>query len=374
MARRKVLYLCHTLAVGGAENLILSSVRHLPRERYEVGVGCIVSEGPLAAEVRDAGSAVTCLGRVPGWRDPLAVAALVRYLRSEQPDVVHTFLLTANLYGRLAAILAGVPVIVASEVNMYRWKARRHALAERLLARRTNCIVASARVVKDYYVAQVGVSPARVQVIYNGVDSVQTPTVTDREGIRLGLGLPPDEVVWAVVARFTEQKGLPYLIEALAAMPPASRPWLLLVGDGPQRQLLERQVQVAALTDRVRFVGIRRNLDDIFLSVDGFVLPSLWEGLPIALLHAMAAGLSVIATAVGGNGEVVVHGETGWLVPPADTRALREALERLTGDAELRSRLGKNARKTILSRFSIARYIEEIDRLYTRLLAEPQAA
>lgn len=358
--------------MGGAENLILSSARYLPKDRYEVSVCCIVSEGPLAAEVRGAGCPVTCLGRVPGWRDPLALAVLVRYLRRERPEVVHTFLLTANLYGRLAAILARVPVIVTSEVNVYSRKARRHVLAERLLAMGTSRIVASARAVKDRYVAQVGVFPDQVDVVYNGVDWGDRPARADRERARLGLGLPLDEVVWAVVARLTEQKGLPYLLDALAAMPRASRPWILLVGDGPQRPTLERQARDLGVTDRVRFTGTRRDLEELFAAADGFVLPSLWEGLPISLLHAMAAGLPVVSTAVGGNTEVVVHGETGWLVPPRDSAALREAIERLTGDCELRSRLGKEAREVASARFSIARYVAEIDGLYERLCTGPR--
>ncbi|HWW88522.1 MAG TPA: glycosyltransferase, partial [Vicinamibacterales bacterium] len=162
--RTRVLYLAHAFAVGGAEEMVLNLVRHLPR-RFEPKVCCIHELGAMGVEIQAAGVPVTVLGLNPGLRRPWDVARLREFLTDTHPAIVHTFLLTASLYGRLAATLAAVPIIIGSEVNIYSQKRAHHVLAERLLMRGTDCVVASAESVRDFYVQQVHADPARVEVI-----------------------------------------------------------------------------------------------------------------------------------------------------------------------------------------------------------------
>lgn len=366
--RFRVLYIAHTLAIGGAEELILNLMTHLPPDRWEPRVYCIESEGPIGREIRATGHPVTALGRVPGLRDPLAVIELVRTIRQARPHIAHTFLLTGNLYGRLAAILARVPVVIATEVNIYANKHLRHVLAERLLARGTHAVVASAQAVKAHYVRQVAVEPARVEVIYNAVDWAQLRTTASRAELRRRLSLPEDALVAGVIARLTEQKGHVDLLEAVARTPGLGDLFLVVVGDGPLRSVLEARAQALGLSSRVRFLGARRDLGDLLSAMDLFVLPSLWEGVPLALVLAMGAGLPVIAAAVGGIPEVVTDGATGVLVPPADGSALGLALARLASDATGRACLGKAAREFVLPRFSVSGYVKTVTALYERLL------
>jgi len=201
--------------VGGAEEMVLNLVRHLPR-RFEPLVCCIHEAGPIGEEIRKTGTPVTVLGLTPGMRRLTDIGGIRRYLREARPHIVHTFLLTASLYGRLAAILARVPIIIGTEVNIYQHKRPAHAAAERLLMAGTDRIVASADSVRDFYLKQVHADPAKVDVIHNAVDFSQGEATRSRAEMRASLGLSADARVAGVIARLTEQKGHRYLFEALS--------------------------------------------------------------------------------------------------------------------------------------------------------------
>src|SRR5262249_52738085 len=167
--RIRVVYRAHAFRAGGAEEMVLNLVRRLP-PRFEPMVCCIHEAGPIGEEIRRTGTPVAVLALDPGVRRPWDVLRIRRYLRDAAPQIVHTFLLTASLYGRLAAILGRVPIVIGTEVNIYAHKRRRHALAERLLMSGTDRVVVSAESVRDFYVRQLHADPAKVDVIHNAVD------------------------------------------------------------------------------------------------------------------------------------------------------------------------------------------------------------
>lgn len=365
--RIRVVYLAHAFMVGGAEEMVLNLVRHLPA-RFEPLVCCIHEAGPIGEEIRKTGTPLAVLGLTPGLRRPGDIGGIRRYLRDTRPQIVHTFLLTASIYGRLAAILERVPVVIGTEVNIYEHKRFAHALAERLLMAGTDRIIASADSVRDFYVKQVHADPAKVDVIYNAVDFAQADATMSKAEMRTSLRLPSDARVAGVIARLTEQKGHRYLFEALASVPALSNVHLLVVGGGERRDALGRDVSAKGLSSRVHFLGPRRDLGNLLAAMDVFVLPSLWEGLPLSMVLAMGAGVPVVATRVAGIPEVVDDGRTGLLVPPRDAGALGEALARVCSDAQLRARIGAAARAAVLPRFGIDRYVDSIVGLYDRLL------
>jgi glycosyltransferase involved in cell wall biosynthesis len=370
--RTRVVYLAHTFEVGGAEDVVLNLVRHLP-ERFEPIVCCIHDPGPIGHEIRAAGIPVTALGLNPGLRRPWDVARIRRFLRETRPRIVHTFLLPASLYGRLAALLARVPILIGSEMNIYERKRPRHALAERLLMSGTDCVVAAAQSVRDFYIRQVHADPAKVDVIYNAVDFAHLQPTADRDQTRRSLGIPADAAAVAVVGRLTEQKGHRYLLDALAHTPSLDRVHLLVAGDGDLRAALPDCAAALGLSSRVHFAGIRRDVGNLLHAVDLFVLPSLWEGLPLALVLAMAAGLPVVATRVGGVAEIVEDGRTGLLVPPADAAALGRAVARLIADPARARALGDAARVEVRPKFGVDSYVASVVGLYDRLLRERAA-
>ena len=370
MARRaRVLYLSHAFMVGGAEEMVLNLVRHLP-DRFEPFVTCINQAGPIGEEIRKTGVPFRVLGLDPGLRRPWHLLGIQRHLRELRPDIVHTFLLTASLYGRLAAMLARVPIIVGTEVNIYEHKRAHHALAERLLMHGTDRVVVSAESVRDFYIGQVHADPARVDVIYNAVDWSQLQTTMPSGALRASLGVPAGVPVAGIIARLTEQKGHRYLLDAVAETPELASLHLLVVGDGGLRDDLRARVDRLGLSRRVHFLGARRDLGNLLAAVDLFVMPSLWEGLPLSMVLAMGGGLPVVATRVAGIPEVVRDGATGVLVPPADVPALGSALARLVSDPALRRTLGDAAAAFVRPRFGVDGYVDAVTGLYDRLLAE----
>jgi glycosyltransferase involved in cell wall biosynthesis len=367
--RTRVVYLVHSLSVGGAEDLLLNLVRHLP-SRFEPMVCCINSAGPIGEEVRGTGTPISVLALTPGWRRPWHLAGLRRYLRDVKPAIVHTFLLTASLYGRLAAMLERVPIVIGTEVNIYERKRPHHVLAERLLMNGTDRVIVSARSVRDFYVRQLNADPSKVDVIYNAVDwailaSGETPGA--RERVRAELGLEPGARVAGVSARLTEQKGHRFLFDALAS-PALADVRLVIMGDGPLRGELQALAQQLGIASRVIFLGVRRDVGDLLAALDVFVMPSLWEGLPLALILAMGAGLPVVATAVAGVPELVTDGETGWLVPPGEPVALSRTLADVLADRERAKSVGAAAKQWVRPRFGVDEYVAAVVALYDRLL------
>jgi glycosyltransferase involved in cell wall biosynthesis len=366
--RTRVAFIAHAFMVGGAEEMVLNLVRHLP-DRFEPIVCCINEAGPIGEEIRKTGVPFHVLHLNPGLRRPGHVLGIARHLRELQPDIVHTFLLTASLYGRLGAILAGVPIIIGTEVNLYEHKQAHHAIAERLLMRWTDRVVVSAESVRDFYIQQVHAASSKVDVIYNAVDWSQLQTTTSREAMRESVGVPVGAPLAGIIARLTEQKAHRYLFDAMAATPGLAPLHLLVVGDGDLRDDLHARAERLGLSARVHFLGARRDLGDLLVSIDIFVMPSLWEGLPLSMVLAMGAGLPVVATRVAGIPEVVQDEVTGVLVPPADVPALGSALARLVADPALRRTMGAAASAFVRPRFGVDGYVAAITGLYERLLA-----
>jgi glycosyltransferase involved in cell wall biosynthesis len=367
--RHRVLFLSHAFHVGGAEEMVFNLVRHLP-QRFEPVVVCIHSAGPIGEEIRKTGVEFHVLGLNPGWRHPFHFIKLERALTDLRADIVHTFLLTASLYGRLAAMFARVPIIIGTEVNIYENKEPRHIKAERWLMAKTDTVVVSAGSVRDFYIDQVGADPSKIEVIYNAVDWSQLETTKTRDEMREELQLGQVAPVAGIVARLTEQKAHPVLFQAMASTPGLERLHLVVVGDGHLREKLEKQAGDLGIADRVRFLGARRDLGNLMSAMDMFVMPSLWEGLPLSMVLAMGAGLPIVATSVAGIPEVVDDGRTGLLVPPSDAPALGAALAQLVRSADLRRDLGVAAQAAALPRYGVDGYVASVTALYDRLLAE----
>jgi glycosyltransferase involved in cell wall biosynthesis len=365
----RVVYLAHAFNVGGAEEIVLNLVQRLPR-RFEPQVCCIHEAGPIGEEIRGTGTPVAVLGLNPGIRRPFDVNGIRSYLRAAKPDIVHTFLLTGSLYGRLAAILERVPIVIGTEVNIYEHKRPHHALAERWLMRGTDRVIVSAESVREFYIRQVHADPAKVDVIYNAVDFAQARAAAGRDATRAALSLGSDARVAGVIARLTPQKGHRFLFDALATNRSLADVHLLVVGDGELRSTLEHMVGERGLETRVHFVGARRDLGDLLAAMDVFVLPSLWEGLPLSLVLAMGAGVPVVSTTVAGIPEVVQHGKTGWLVAPGEVAELGDAIARVLNDPQTSARMAADARAQVVPRFNVDGYVAAVVGLYDRLLAD----
>lgn len=364
----RVVYLSHAYMVGGAEEMVLNLVRRLP-DRYEPAVVCIHEAGPIGEEIARTGVPFTVLGLTPGLARLLDVLKLRDALHRLHPTIVHTFLLTGSLYGRFAAMMAGVPIVIGTEVNIYEHKRPLHAWLERWLMRGTDAVIASAASVKDFYVGQVAADPAKVEVIYNAVDWSRLETTMTREAFRASIGVPREAMTAGIIARLTEQKAHRVLFDAMARHPGLQRLHLVVVGDGELRDELTQRAETLGIHQRVHFTGARRDLGNVLSAIDVFTMPSLWEGLPLSLVLAMGAGLPVVATRVAGIPEVVQDNVSGLLVSPGNSAELGDALAGVAADADLRRSLGEHASAFVRPRFGVEQYVGSIAGLYDRLLA-----
>jgi len=363
--RIRVLQMVTWLGVGGAERLVLMAATGLGNE-FETAVCCFSERGLFADEAERHGIRVWCLGTFPSLRHPVALLRLYRLIRRYAPDVVHTHLQAPNLYGRLAAIAAGVPVVIASEHNVYTTKARRYVAVERWLARRTTAIVAVSEQVRRFLADQLRMDRSAIQLVENGI--AIEPANQDRvAALRGRVALPAGRLAIVTVASLTPKKGHGDLFQAVPLL--VSRGVdcaLLLAGDGPERPRLEALAASLGIEDRVHFLGVQPHVADVLATADLFVLPSIVEGLPLAMLEAMAAGAPVVATAVGGVPDVIVNGDSGLLVAPRSADAIADAVARLAGDEALRTRLALRARAVVAERFTERRHLETLAALYRR--------
>lgn len=369
----RVVYLAHAFAFGGAEEMVLSLVRHLPAP-FEPAVMCIHHAGPIGEEIVRTGVPVQVLGLEPGLKRPLDLLRLRDAIMRTAPDIVHTFLLTGSLYGRFAAMLAGVPIVIGTEVNIYERKQSWHVRAERWLMHRTDAVIASAKSVRDFYVAQLRIDRDKVEVIYNAVDFTQLDTTMTRAAWRESIGVAADAAVIGIIARLTPQKAHDVLFKAVASRSDLAGVHVVVVGDGERREELARLVATLGIDGRVRFLGARRDLGDMLNGIDVFAMPSLWEGLPLSLVLAMGAGLPVVTTRVAGIPEVVEDGVTGYLVEPGDAGQFGAALSRAFHERDAGAGIGQAAREFVLPRFGVDQYVRSVSALYNRFLAEKRLA
>ncbi len=360
----RVLELLPTLQVNGLSILVATLARGLDRTRFQVEIACFDELGPLTERVKQDGFPVHFLPRRPGKDFGLA-RKLFRLHRERRIDLVHAHNATAFFYGTLAAMLSRTPMRIFTEHDRAFPSGWRLAATHRFLHRRIDRVVTVAAYLKRALVEHEGFDPDRIEVIPNGIDPAPFDSAPPREGTRRALGLEGDRLVVACVARLDPVKNHALLIDAFrGVLERLPRSVLLLVGDGSLRPDLEARARQLGMVDSVRFLGLRDDVPAILRASDAVTLTSHSEGLSMALIEGLAASLPCVATAVGGNEEIVDEGRTGLLVPPGDPARLASSFVRLLGDEPLRARMGAAARRAFEERFSAAAMVER----YTSLL------
>lgn len=374
-ARIRILQVLASGAVGGGTTHLASLVGGLDPERFEVHVACS-DDGPLLGDLERLGIRVH---RVPMTRkiNLLAIFRLAAIIRRERIAMVHFHGTRAGLPACLAACLTMRPRIYT--VHGWSFHTRGSALLESLarmleggIARMSHRVICVGESDRSLGVRLGILGERQSRVIHNGVqpEAFRTPT-EDGAAVRAELGVPDGCLVVSLFGRLTVQKGQTTFLEAATRLS-AQDVRFLLVGDGEDREKLEQQVAALGLTDRVIFTGFRSDVPRLLSASDVVVLPSLWEGLPICLLEAMAAGRPVIASAVDGSVEVVVPGQTGLLVPPEHPEALASAIAFLLEHPQARERFGASGRERVRLRFSLSEMLRATGAIYLEL-ASPRA-
>jgi len=365
-----VVHIIPALPVGGAETLVYHMVRGLDRRRFTPAVCVLGSPGPMGAEMERAGIEVVALDRFrERGRLVRLVGPLSRLLSERGVAIAHTHLYHANYYGRMAALWARTPVIVASVHNVYdRVKPHRRWI-NRCLGNRTDAILAGSETVRQDILRWDGVASEKVRVLPYGVDLEPYLAPADPAAARQALGLPPGVSVIGTVGRLEVQKAQDVLLQAFALLRRSGTDAvLLLVGDGREEARLRGIATELELQDRVRFLGTRRDLPLLFAAMDVFALPSRWEGTPLALIAAMAAAIPVVATPVGGVPEVVTDGGTGRVIPVDDAAALANALQAALGDVATSRALAERGRARVVAQCSVEVMVRGLETLYLELV------
>jgi glycosyltransferase involved in cell wall biosynthesis len=385
----RVAVVIEALGRGGAERLLVETARAIDSSRFELRVYTLFSaRRDYEARLRELGVVETCLA-LRGLADiPLGAWRLRSLLRAARSHVVHTHLFAANVVGRLAARMAGLPVLSTIHAADYEPVARLGnpglTRSKQILLQAADALsvvmsrvhlVAVSRYVAESAVRRLAVPSHRVEVIPNAIDvALFRPDGDRRDTVRASLALDRDIPVLVCVGRLTPQKGQDILIRALAESRNV-RPncHLLLVGDGPSRAQLQALAERCGVETQVSFLGPRWDVPDVLRASDVLILPSLHEGFGLVLVEALASGIPVVASRTGPASEIVREGETGFLFTPGDPVGLARALACLLADPERRHEMGRRGRQDAVERFALPTMVRRIEALYERTHADADA-
>ncbi|HYM80225.1 MAG TPA: glycosyltransferase [Candidatus Limnocylindria bacterium] len=373
--RVRVLYVVGNFVAGGAERHLLELWSRIDRDRFEVRIACFRREGQFADAVARLGWPVVELGVGRRIYDPQGLRGLLRLIHHTfafKPDVIHGYLFGPNLFAVLAGRLCRVRAVVVAKRNVDTFESPRQAWLQSLAHRWATHVTAVSETVADT-VVKLGVRRERVIVIPNGVDAerfVHAPPGDARARLGLNGGDPLIGSVGCLAAR----KDYATLLEALALLAGRGRAFqAALVGDGPERAPLEARAHELGIAGRVHFLGERSDVERLLPAMHVFVLSSREEGIPNALLEAMAAGRAAVATAVGGTPEVMQDGETGWMVPPGNPERLAAAIEAALADPAEAERRGRNAQRHAREALSIEAMVQRHEDAYWSLAGKEAA-
>jgi glycosyltransferase involved in cell wall biosynthesis len=369
-----VLHVCDKFGVAGSSIHGVSRLfswwfpRYDPA-RFTVSLCGLKRPEPASRLLEEQGIRVRHLGR--GRFDPRILGDLVRLGRETRAAILHVHGYAAADFGRLAARRLGAALVLHEHFADPRMPAYQ-GLADRMLARFTDRAIAVSGSTRDFLVRERHVPESRVHLIWNGAPLAEFAPVPPAVALatRRELGLPAEAPVVGSISRLSEQKGHRHLLDAAARVLPRRKDArFLIVGDGDQLEPLRRQADALGIGPSVVFAGHRPDVPALLGALDVFCIASTYEGTPLALFEAMAAGKAIVSTAVDGCREVLEDGTTGLLVPPRDPDALAAALLRCLDDAALRGSLATRARAAS-ARYDIAAAVAQMQDLYDEVLAE----
>lgn len=365
MKKIKLIILTSVLDKRGAERMIMKLALGVDQDRYDVKVVCLRPQVPFLEEFKKQGIEVQVLG-MERFFEFRPLRQLYRIFREEKVDVIHTHLYRDAVYGRPLARLAGVKGVISTLHNSYVWRSRSQLFLDRVTSVFADRITAVSDAVKRFAVEKEHIRAEKIVTVYNGIETGQFKTASRfRDTVRKELGVSPGEVMVGSMGELTRQKGYRYLLEAIPEILKTGNPVkFFIAGEGELKEPLIKQRDEAGLEEVVTFLGFRSDVPRLLAAFDIFVLPSIFEGLPVALIEAMAAAKPIVATDVDGNCEVIGRNAAGIAVESRNPKALAAALIKLIKDPELRDRMGTEGRNRADKLFSLKTMIARYQELY----------
>ncbi len=373
MEKINLMHIVYSLDTGGLEKLVVELVERVNSEVFNSSVSCLTGRGALSEKLEKNNIEVFYLNKKDGvgYLLPFRLSSL---MKRKNIDIAHTHDSSANFYGGIAAKLAGVKVNINTEHGGIYFETKQKKLINRLLCHMNDCeICVSESIKKD--LADMGLSKKKLRVIPNGIAFDKFDRDVDRRAKRNELGIKGTDFVITTVGRLSWEKGQELLLKAapgiIKKVPNAK---FLIVGDGPLRKFLENLAEKEGLGDRVLFMGVREDIPEILKTSDCYVLPSKYESFGLTILEAMAAGIPVVATDVGGVSEIVKHGETGLLISVRDSREVAEAVIRSAADISFSRSMAERAREMVRNRYRIEDMVKSHEDLYLNCYKDLSAA
>jgi glycosyltransferase involved in cell wall biosynthesis len=367
----QVLRLVIGLNQGGVQQGVLNLARSLDHERINLIACAIENGGLIAEEIMSAGSQVIVLGYK---RQPIkTITSIFQIIKKYKIDIVHASSYHPSLYGRVAAVLAGVPVVMSYEHSIFDHYRPIRAFLNRCLNYWTHAYTAVGYGVANQVLSWYGYQKEKVFVVHNGVDTDKFSPVLNKRSCKNALGLDEDALVVGMVGRLDFKKGYQFFFEAIKQIKASQKIEWIVVGGGRNDSEILHAAKVIGVQDRVNFLGVRRDINVCMRAIDIFCFPTLQEGFPNVLLEAMASACAVIASDHPGNLEVLENQVNGLVVNRADSCQIANAIERYIDSPALRERMGLAARKTIEANFSISRYGVKMTNLYLDLWEQSSA-
>ncbi|MDE2027686.1 MAG: glycosyltransferase [Candidatus Omnitrophica bacterium] len=358
----KVLHIVNSLECGGLEKMVIHLASACSEHDVKSDILCLKTEGVLASQARQKNIEVNALNKNEGfsWR---VIFRMAQMIRSGGYDLVHTHNFSPLIYGSIAARLAGVKCLNT-----------RHGSEPtgtyKLIWDLNSRVIAVSEYTRNELLKNNTISEGKVSVIYNAIPEAEfnfDSNAQPESSLRKQLGLVNARLI-GIVGRLSPEKDHLTLFKAIKNIVSDSKDvCLFVVGDGDQRSCLEQYCVQHRLSDNIHFLGFRNDIPLILRSLDVFALSSLTEGVPLTILEAMASGVPVVATNVGGNSEIIENNVTGLLVPAGDPNAVEQALRRLLNDRDLAGRLGKLAHERVCERYSLNTMIEKYMEVYNSL-------
>jgi glycosyltransferase involved in cell wall biosynthesis len=370
MRKARVLQLLTNSAIGGTERMVLEFVRGANREKYDLFVGALLSGGSLFSEASDLGVQTVDFNK-KSYDEVRTLTRLFNFMKRARIDLVHLYGLQADILGRMAARLAGVPVVVSGIRSPELWRKWYHSWLDKVTSGLVDLYISNSEAGRQTTIKREGISPEKIVTIYNGIDLTKFDNPNfDIDSLRTTFGLPPSIQVVGVVANLRPMKGHADVIAALPTIvEQIPKVVFMFVGRDNMDGEIQRLAQGSELSEYIIFTGFSPEVRPFYQLFDLFLLPSTWEGCPVSILEAMAMKKPVVATVVGGIPELVVDGQTGLLIPPHNPTALADAIVSLLKNPDEAQKMGQAGQIRVEKHFTLPKMVEEIEAVYEELLS-----
>lgn len=376
MAKKiRLMQITHDLAIGGLQQVIVNLCRTIDKNKFDVSVLCLRDGGEFLDEVEEMNIKVYVLPQKSNGVDYFAFLKVAKILRQENIDIIHTHNTQPFIDGTIGAIFSNTRTLVHTDHARNFPDKKRYMFAEWLMSKYAYKVVGVSEHTSQNLVNYEKISKNKIITIPNGIDESIYNIKINKDNKKKELGIDPSSPVIGLGVRLTQQKGITYLLKAMtsiiSAFPDIT---LLIAGQGESESELKNEAKELGVDKNIRFIGPRMDMPEILKILDLYVLPSIFEGLPMVLLEAMAAGCPIVATDVGGNSMAVIDGKTGVLVETKRPQLLADAIIRLLNDPELRDEYAKNAYERFKAEFTVATMTTRYENLYSEALSKPNAS